>query len=98
MGSAFRLPVHRGGLAESLSELKTQGFSVIGANLNQNAESLHGFAFPGKCAVVIGGEGAGLSPQVQDLCDAQVYIPIKNAESLNAAVAASVIIYALTNS
>jgi TrmH family RNA methyltransferase len=89
MGSAFRLPICRGEIAE----LKDKGFAIIGAALNENAEELAGFSFPQKCAVVIGSEGAGLSPQVNALCDKKVYIPIKNAESLNAAVAASIIIY-----
>jgi len=95
MGSAFRLPVCRGGLVESLRELKEKGFTVIGADLNDSAEKLGSFAFPEKCVVVIGGEGAGISAEVMNICDRQVYIPIKNAESLNAAVAAGIIIYEL---
>jgi TrmH family RNA methyltransferase len=92
MGSAFRLPVYRG---VQLSELKAQGFTVVGAALNKGAEKLESFSFPGKCAVVIGGEGGGISTEVLNICDKQVYIPIRNAESLNAAVAASIIIYEL---
>ncbi|MCL2697731.1 MAG: RNA methyltransferase [Oscillospiraceae bacterium] len=89
MGSAFRLPVYRGGLVE----LKTLGFTVIGAALSDKAEKLTDFSFPEKSVVVIGSEGAGISAQVLALCDSEIYIPIKNAESLNAAVAASIIIY-----
>jgi len=95
MGSAFRLPMYRGALTETLCELKEKGFTVIGATLSENAEKLQSFAFPAKCVVVIGSEAQGISAEVRALCDFEVYIPIKNAESLNAAVAASVIIYEL---
>ncbi|MCL2637061.1 MAG: RNA methyltransferase [Oscillospiraceae bacterium] len=93
MGSAFRLPVHRGNLAEMLAELKQNGFAVIGAALNERAEKLGSFEFPEKSIAVIGGEGGGISAEVLALCDKQLYIPIKNAQSLNAAVAAGIIIY-----
>lgn len=94
-GSAFRLPVCRGDLTEILPELKSRGFTIIGAVLNENAKELGSFSFPEKTAVVIGNEGAGISKEVQKLCAEEIYIPVKNAESLNAAVAASIIIYQL---
>ncbi|MDR2532677.1 MAG: RNA methyltransferase [Oscillospiraceae bacterium] len=96
MGSAFRLPVCRGELTTLIPSLKEQGFVIVGAVLNENAGKLGDFEFPEKCLVVIGGEGAGINAEVINICDKQVYIPIKNAESLNAAVAASVIIYEMT--
>ncbi|MCL1823247.1 MAG: RNA methyltransferase [Oscillospiraceae bacterium] len=95
MGSVFRLPVVREDLTQIITLLKEKGYMVAGADLNENAKNLKDFAFPGKCAVVIGSEGAGISGEVKSLCDDLIYIPIQNAESLNAAVAASVIIYEL---
>ena len=89
MGSAFRLPMFVG----ALTELKDKGYVIIGAAIAEDAEPLGSFGFPEKCAVVIGSEGAGLSTEARALCDRQVYIPIRNAESLNAAVAAAIIIY-----
>jgi len=91
MGSAFRLPIYRGKIAN----LKDKGFTIIGAALGEGAEELGSFKFPEKCAVIIGSEGAGICPEVLKICDKKLYIPIKNAESLNAAVAASIIIYEL---
>ena len=52
--------------------------------------------FPEKTAVVIGSEGSGVSPQIAALCDEKVYIPIKKAESLNAAAAAAIILWELS--
>ncbi|MCL2077407.1 MAG: RNA methyltransferase [Oscillospiraceae bacterium] len=96
MGSSFRLPVCRGELTEFLTELKSKGFVLIGAGLSESAERLGNFTFPEKCVAVIGNEGAGISREVLNLCDAQIYIPVKNVESLNAAVAASIIIYEMS--
>jgi TrmH family RNA methyltransferase len=46
------------------------------------------------CAVAIGSEGAGISPAVASLCDATLSIPMSpRADSLNAAVSASVIMW-----
>ena len=49
----------------------------------------------GKTALVIGSEGRGLSAEVAAMCDRTYYIPIKNVESLNAAVAAGILMFAL---
>jgi TrmH family RNA methyltransferase len=46
------------------------------------------------CAILIGNEGAGLSQKARSLADEQVMIPC-NVESLNAAVAGSVLMYAM---
>ena len=92
MGSVFRLPCVNvdesffGGLSE-------RGFSVSGAMLDEGAKRLGEFAFSGRCAVVIGSEGAGISPRIAALCGEKIYIPIQSAESLNAAVAASIIMW-----
>jgi 23S rRNA (guanosine2251-2'-O)-methyltransferase len=46
--------------------------------------------------VVVGAEGSGLSRLVSETCDQIVSIPMVNAvESLNASVAASVVLYAI---
>ena len=45
-------------------------------------------------ALVIGPEGSGLAPEIAALCDARITIPCPGpVESLNAAVAASVLLY-----
>lgn len=92
MGSVFRLPcVSAGeGLVRELSE---RGFAVYGAMLDESAKRLGEIAFPEKSAVVIGSEGAGISPRIAALCGEKIYIPIQSAESLNAAVAAAVIMW-----
>lgn len=94
MGSAFRLPFVSCG-AEELTEL-LNGFAVYGAILDNTAKQLGKVKFPEKTAIVIGSEGRGISPEVAEICNEKIYIPIKGAESLNAAVAASVLLWELS--
>lgn len=91
MGSLFRLPCYIGRAEELIPMLKAEGFSVYGAMLDKSATPLNRLSFSEKSAVVIGNEGSGICEKVQKLCTQSVYIPIENAESLNAAVAASIL-------
>ena len=93
MGSAFRLPVINAAV-DDLPKLLS-GFTLYGAMLDDKAKRLGEVKFHEKTAVVIGSEGAGISPEVAELCDEKIYIPIKGAESLNAATAAAIILWEL---
>lgn len=91
MGSLFRLPVIKADLPEIISEMKSEGYDVFAAMLDETAEKLSDAKFGNKAAVIIGNEGNGVSEKVADAAGRKIYIPITNAESLNAAVAASII-------
>jgi TrmH family RNA methyltransferase len=45
------------------------------------------------CAIFIGNEGAGLPPEVERAAAALISVPTDTVESLNAAVAASIVLY-----
>lgn len=93
MGSLFRLPCIKSELTEIIPTLKEYDYTVYGAILDKTAEKLGSFGFDRKSAIVIGNEGNGISPQIKELCDKKVFIPMNNAESLNAAVAAGILAY-----
>ena len=93
MGSVFRLPVINADVSDIPKLLN--GFTLYGAMLDNTAKRLGEVKFPEKTAVVIGSEGAGISSEVAGLCDEKIYIPIKGAESLNAATAAAIIMWEL---
>lgn len=96
MGSVFRMP-SLFPKVETLGEwLRGLGFEVYAAMLDKNAKRLGEIKFPEKTAVVIGNEGSGVSSQVAELCDEKLYIPIKSAESLNAAAAAAIILWEIS--
>ena len=49
-------------------------------------------------ALIIGNEGQGISKQIEELCDEYLYIKMnENCESLNASVAASILLYEINN-
>lgn len=93
MGSVFREP-----LIPFSSEEHLEGFTVYGAMLDESAKRLGEVRFPEKTAIVIGSEGSGISPEIAEICDEKIYIPIKGAESLNAAMAAAVLLWELGRS
>lgn len=97
MGSGFRLPICVSdgagpSLEDTVLKLKEKGFEVYAAMLDETARRLGEFVFPKRCALVIGNEGHGVSRETAKRCE-KVYIPIRGAESLNAAIAAAVICY-----
>lgn len=94
MGSAFRVPVQKGALPAFLEEQKKKGYHIYGAGLNRQYNELTDLSFQNPTVVVIGNESNGITPAVMDRCDSGVFIPMlgKN-ESLNAAVAASIILW-----
>lgn len=96
MGSVFRLPCISCGLPQTITSLKEKGYCVYGAMLDDTAKRLGEISFGERSAVVIGSEGQGISQEVRDVCTGGLYIPITGAESLNAASAASIILWELS--
>jgi TrmH family RNA methyltransferase len=98
-GSALRLPVLRGLAAPILlAQLKMRQIRIIAATrqgqrvARMNAASSNHLRGP--VALFIGNEGAGLPGEVEHAADATITIPMSEAvESLNAAVAASLVLY-----
>ncbi len=95
MGTVFSTPIYRfPSMLEAKQELKKVGCEILGAVLDDKSEKLSQIKFKDPCAVIIGNEANGLSDLAKSCCDSFVYIEMSgNAESLNAAVAASVIMW-----
>ncbi len=94
MGSAFRVPVQKGNLCAFLSQKRKEGYQILGAGLDRNYQLLDKVSFKEPTVMVIGNESNGLSQETIELCDKGVFIPMKGQnESLNAAVAASIILW-----
>ena len=96
MGAAVRMPVFEtGDLPAALRALGDRGVTCLAAAL-QNAAALDtvGRDFAGGLCVVIGSEGQGLTEAAVAACGRAVRIPMTDrAESLNAAVAGSVLLW-----
>jgi TrmH family RNA methyltransferase len=94
MGSSFRLPLWTGAqLGEVLSWCRANGITTVGASMDANQTHTE-MDWTWRTALVLGPEGAGLSPAETESLDQTVSIPMESAvESLNVAVAAGVLLY-----
>lgn len=95
-GAAEVLPVVKvTNLTATIDELKAKNVWIVGADMN--GEDIAGIDLKGAIAVIVGSEGEGLSHLVKQSCDFLARIPMKGQTgSLNAAVAAAVIMYEKT--
>lgn len=95
MGTLFRQKVDRTpDLTGAIASLRRAGRRVFAAVLNPQAFRLGETRFEPSDCVVIGNEGHGLSEETVRACSGSVYIPMGDrAESLNAAVSASILMW-----
>lgn len=94
MGSIFRVPLYfaNDGVGEII-KLKQLGMSVYSSSLEDSLD-ISKIDFSEKSIVVIGNESNGVSREVYDISDSLIKIPMPGgSESLNAGVAASIIMY-----
>lgn len=94
MGSVYRMPfVYTDDLAGTVRELKQAGIYVYAAHLEGRC-AYDEVPYQGKCAFLIGNEGNGLREEIAACADQYIRIPMcGQVESLNAAVAASVLMF-----
>ncbi|MFH8490806.1 23S rRNA (guanosine(2251)-2'-O)-methyltransferase RlmB [Streptomyces longisporoflavus] len=94
-GAAARTPVARAtNLTRVLEAYKKDGLAIVGLAADGEHEVGDLAALSGPVVVVIGSEGKGLSRLVGETCDYRVRIPMPGGtESLNAGVAAGVVLY-----
>lgn len=94
MGSAFRLNIVSRELTQFLAEQKARGYDIIGTGLDKSYRTVDKLHMSAKKVVVIGNEGNGISERVKSVCDFGMFIPMSGQnESLNAAVAASIVMW-----
>lgn len=96
MGAVFRTPVVQSTWAEVQAACKTAGVPVAVTALSQRAKDIREAENLGSMAVVIGSEGRGVRKEILDEADAELIIPMNpRCESLNAAVAAAIVMWEL---
>ena len=97
MGSVFRMNARvTDDLPGELEALKAQGYAVISSQLDGEPFGAAARSISEPFALVIGSEGNGVSEPVRNLATHRVALPMRGgAESLNAAVAAGIMMYGL---
>ena len=93
MGAIFRVPFYVcDNLEDAISDIKRSGFKCMAAHLD--GQVISKMDWPEKTAFMIGNESSGLSDKVSCLADERIKIPMDGqVESLNASVAASILMY-----
>ena len=96
MGSVFRMGIRvTEDLPGELTRLKQEGFSVLSSQLD-GTPFYEREPVGERFCLVIGSEGNGVTPEVQQVATHRVKLPMRGgAESLNAAVAAGIMMYEL---
>ncbi|MFX3632309.1 MAG: TrmH family RNA methyltransferase [Candidatus Pristimantibacillus sp.] len=93
MGSLFHLPIIEADLAELLPAAKERGIKLVGTSL-QASHTCYSYDWTSASWLLFGNESEGLSETVLEVADEAVIIPMQGqAESLNVAMAATVLLY-----
>jgi RNA methyltransferase, TrmH family len=93
VGSVFRIPVV-GVTPEEVANLKARGIRLMATVGGADATAAQNANFARSCALLVGNEGAGLGAEWMRMADERVTIPCPGpVESLNAAVAGSLLLY-----
>ncbi len=93
-GMIFNINFIKQNLIESIKILKQKNYKILGTKVDtgKDIKDIH----LDKYALLVGNEGNGVNKELLELCDENLYININNkCESLNVAIATSIIIYEL---
>ena len=95
MGTLFGMRIDRvDSILEAIKCLQADGRRVFAAALDDRAQRLGQASIHPSDCILIGNEGHGLTSEAIQACDSTLYIPMQSeVESLNAAVAASVLLW-----
>lgn len=96
MGSTFRLPVCRGSAETVVAQARAAGVRVIATAARDTARTVEvrEADLTGPVLILLGNEGAGLPPAVQQNADTRVYIDMRaGLDSFNVSVTAGLLLY-----
>ena len=96
-GMMFHIPIIFADTKKIIKDLKQKDYKIIGTKVT-NGHDVRTSSIYSHFALVIGNEGQGISKEIDELCDEYLYIKMnENCESLNASVAASILLYEINN-
>lgn len=95
-GMNFHINIIRDDLNKYINKLKEDGYKIYTTDVN-NGKELKSIKIEDKYVIIMGNEGNGVSKEISDLSDEKIYINMNSScESLNVAVATSIILYELS--
>lgn len=94
-GIMFHLNIIIADIKDAISTLKSNGYTIYATDVKEGI-NIQNIKNKTNIAVIMGNEGQGLSTDIISLCDNSIHISMSNkSESLNVAVATSIILYEL---
>lgn len=95
-GMIFNINIVVSDIKEEILKLKSDNYKILTTNV-EGGKLVKSIEKKQKFAIIIGNEGKGVSKEIKELSDEYIYIEMnKKCESLNAAVATSIILYELS--
>ncbi|WP_341266382.1 RNA methyltransferase [Candidatus Phytoplasma fraxini] len=97
-GAIFHLFLERGDIINFLSLSKQKNYTLFSSSVNKKSINLNNNSFfnqNNKKILILGNEGSGVSPLVEQKSDYFLHIDIDNIDSLNVGVAGSILMYLL---
>ena len=91
--SIYHVNIIRTDIKEMIGQLHAEGFKVYATGLTAETKELEEVEVSEKLAFVLGNEGSGVSQDVFDICDEVVKIRMENIDSLNVAIAGTIVMY-----
>lgn len=87
----------RENILELITELKKAGYQILALEQNEKSVDYREVKLSGKTVLIVGNEVGGVEPEILNLCDQIIEIPMRGAkESLNVAVATGIAVFKLT--
>jgi tRNA G18 (ribose-2'-O)-methylase SpoU len=85
---------HHQAIEPVISALRTEGYTIYGLEQTADATPLPDFIAPDKLVLIVGREVEGIEPEILELCDGHVQIPmLGKKESFNVVQAAAMALY-----
>ena len=95
-GMNFHLNIIRDNILDIIDDLRDNNYTIYGTDV-VNGVDIKDVKKDGKYAIIMGNEGNGISPEVKEIVDKNIYINMNDkCESLNVGVSASIILYELS--
>jgi len=96
MGSVFHVPCYEAQLASTINYMKAHDWQIACGHLS--GDDFYSRMQKAKTALIIGNESKGVSKAISDVCTDLWKLPMRGgAESLNASVAAGIMLYEISN-
>jgi tRNA G18 (ribose-2'-O)-methylase SpoU len=100
MGYVAKLQIHiYDNIFETIEALKQAGYTILAAEVTDDAIDLSKLEVPKRWVLLMGHEGKGIAKEILDVCDKSVKIEmLEGVKSFNVSVAASIMMYKLMHS